>query len=414
MRRYVARMASIRTRRRSDGTAAYQVMWREGGKRGAKQESETFNDDKAAADFRSLVEGYGEHWPPGWVKGLGVVEQTHERRPFEAWAAEVIDSRTGIDATTRHRYQRIVEGYMVPWFGRLDVASDTEITDDTVARWINALANGERDPHDDEKWLRKPYSPKSIANAHGLLFTIMQRACDARPPLRTYNPCSSTRLPRQDDHTAEEAAFLTHDEYALIAAHLCPEARDLADVAVGTGMRWGEVSALQTRDFLDLDGKRPRVRVERSWKLSEHDRPFIGPPKSKRSRRTIPLSAHLVAVAGRLTADRAPNEFVLRNPRTGEPWTRHAYYKAHWLPAVTAARAEGLVPRPRVHDLRHTYVSWLIAAGVPLPRIQRLAGHESITTTIDRYGHLIIDEDDDVPAAIEQALTQRPPLRAVS
>ena len=43
----------------------------------------------------------------------------------------------------------------------------------------------------------------------------------------------------------------------------------------------------------------------------------------------------------------------------------------------------------RFHDLRHTHVAWLIAGGAPLPHIQARLGHESITTTIDTYGHLL-------------------------
>ena len=48
----------------------------------------------------------------------------------------------------------------------------------------------------------------------------------------------------------------------------------------------------------------------------------------------------------------------------------------------------GLTKSPRVHDLRHTCASWMIAAGVPLPIIQQHLGHESIQTTIGVYGHL--------------------------
>lgn len=52
---------------------------------------------------------------------------------------------------------------------------------------------------------------------------------------------------------------------------------------------------------------------------------------------------------------------------------------------------------PRPHDLRHTCASWMIQAGVPLPVIQQHLGHESITTTVDRYGHL--DRSSGVAAA---------------
>ena len=44
--------------------------------------------------------------------------------------------------------------------------------------------------------------------------------------------------------------------------------------------------------------------------------------------------------------------------------------------------------KPRVQDLRHTCASWMIQSHVPLPVIQEHLGHENITTTIDRYGHI--------------------------
>jgi hypothetical protein len=48
-----------------------------------------------------------------------------------------------------------------------------------------------------------------------------------------------------------------------------------------------------------------------------------------------------------------------------------------------------LCRRRHNHDLRHTHVAWLVAGGAPLPHIQARLGHESITTTIDTYGHLL-------------------------
>jgi len=61
---------------------------------------------------------------------------------------------------------------------------------------------------------------------------------------------------------------------------------------------------------------------------------------------------------------------------------------------VERARALGLEKDTRIHDLRHTHASWLIAAGRPLPSIQRRLGHESITTTVDTYGHLMMEVDE--------------------
>ena len=71
---------------------------------------------------------------------------------------------------------------------------------------------------------------------------------------------------------------------------------------------------------------------------------------------------------------------------------------------MTAVAAEHIAPF-RFHDLRHTHVAWLIAGGAPLPHIQARLGHESITTTIDTYGHLLAAGDELISRIIDTALT---------
>jgi integrase len=56
---------------------------------------------------------------------------------------------------------------------------------------------------------------------------------------------------------------------------------------------------------------------------------------------------------------------------------------------------------PRIHDLRHTHVSWLIAKNMPMKAIQLRLGHESAETTSDRYGHLLPEVDDQMVAAVD-------------
>jgi integrase len=51
--------------------------------------------------------------------------------------------------------------------------------------------------------------------------------------------------------------------------------------------------------------------------------------------------------------------------------------------------SDALTVIPRIHDLRHSHASWLFEAGVDILTVQRRLGHESITTTADRYGHLM-------------------------
>ena len=59
-----------------------------------------------------------------------------------------------------------------------------------------------------------------------------------------------------------------------------------------------------------------------------------------------------------------------------------------WAATLAKAEVEGLT----VHDLRRTYVTRLIRAGVPLPTVRKLAGHSSIETTL-RYYNWVSDDD---------------------
>jgi integrase len=114
------------------------------------------------------------------------------------------------------------------------------------------------------------------------------------------------------------------------------------------------------------------------------------------------LDALLPHIAGR-----QDDEFVFTVPG-GQPVRHSNWYNRVWLPTLDRANALGMKKRPRIHDLRHSHVSWLIAAGRPVPAISRRLGHESITTTIDRYGHMLPDVDDDTIAALELAMPTRP------
>ncbi|MGW2939486.1 site-specific integrase [Streptomyces sp. NPDC001156] len=285
------------------------------------------------------------------------------------------------------------------------------MTQDDVTDWVRMEEDGERDPGDPEKWLRREADPKGIRNRHGLLFCIFQAAVEATPQLRTTDPCKGTRLPRIDDHIDEEMCFLERDEYARVAAEITdPAARDLADWLVGTGMRWGEATALQVRD-LNLNADVPTANVQRAWKRAKKGSAtafYLGPPKTRKARRLVALSRAQVEMARRLAAGRRPEDYVFRAAMGGE-WRHANYYNRKWKPAVQAAVDKGLPKRPRIHDLRHTHVAWLIAAKIPLPAIQNRVGHESIQTTVDRYGHLVRGLDDEITAAVEAAMAAPPP-----
>ncbi|MFF3158001.1 tyrosine-type recombinase/integrase [Streptomyces sp. NPDC057910] len=406
-------MASIRSRKRSDGEYSYTVTWREGGTRSAPQQSETFTDDVSAKRFSELVNGHGQQWPPGWVKGLGFVEEPEPevdpQELFEVYASRYIDLLTGIQPGTRSNYRKMLERHLEPWFTGLSVRQGPGgIGQDEIKQWVNDLEAGRPGPHHPPTIKRRPFKAKTIRNLHGLLYGILQATVTAEPPLRSTNPCVHTRLP-EDNSTEDEQVFLEREEYAILRSCMNSDSVDLIDALAGTGLRWSELTALQPRD-LTLHGARPTLRVQRAWKRIDGGKE-MGPPKTKKSRRTLVLSPSLVALFKRRCQGKAPHDHVFTAPEGG-PWDSGGFYHARWKLALDAAAKEGLTKRPRIHDLRHSHASWLIAAKVPLPAIQARLGHESITTTVDRYGHLLAVLDDEIIAAVEWSMNPSMSLAA--
>ena len=111
------------------------------------------------------------------------------------------------------------------------------------------------------------------------------------------------------------------------------------------------------------------------------------------------LQDHLAQVA-----EAGPDGIVFPSPEGGylrlENFRRRA-----WEPAVQHL---GLAPL-RFHDLRHTCASLAIAAGADVKVLQRMLGHASAALTLDRYGHLVPGQAEQVALRLdEMARTARP------
>lgn len=413
---------------------SYQVKWRLGSTATGERQSETFRDPKKAAHFKSAVELAGGHYPPNFLPGGGddgwVDDETYRRltspeahKPamptLAEYAATWVQSLSGIEGQSRQRYRRMLALHILPWFGEATIDDTAAVNPIAIGTWINELEAGTPAPGDDVP--RDELGPKSIRNIHGVLFALLQSAVDAEPPLRPTNPCRKTRLPRLEDGEGdEEMVFLTQSEFSTIAAAMKPDAQALAKFLVMTGLRYSEATALQIRDLNLLEAP-ARLSVRRAWKLQEDGTWEYGPPKTPRSRREIGLTAQTVRLLLPLIAGKRSKDLLFVGPGGGR-WVHQTFYTQRWRPAVyKAVRCEhhraldlaagigvrgyrgltsehivpcecaGVVEKvPRIHDLRHTHVAWLIATQeTPLPAIQRRLGHESIKTTIDRYGHLM-------------------------
>lgn len=403
-------MATIKSRAlKSKGTVRHSVYFRHD----RRQTSETFDTMKEAVEFKGWVEEFGAAEAVAILTGQqGAGERNMS---LGEWCLVYIDQLTGVQEGTRQKYR----GYVETNLEGLVQRPVNSISAPMIAAWVNGMeAEG--------------LSGKTIALRHGFLSGAMKGAVRAKQA--TANPCDGTRLPRTEE---DEMVFLNQAEFATLLAYVRPDYQDMVACMPGTVMRWGELTASQPRD---LDLQQGTLSIVRAWKWSEGSTPKLGPPKTKRSRRTIGLPEQIVEIYERRIHGLAPDDFIFTRP-DGRPWTSPAFHSAVWQPAVRNARGElyrrhapkgdqparlrkdgqpwgkrpslqrvapegqQLTKKPRIHDMRHTGASWMIAAGVPLPVIQRHLGHESIQTTVDRYGHLEPAHLQAAGAALGAALT---------
>ncbi|MGP4016848.1 tyrosine-type recombinase/integrase [Saccharopolyspora sp. 5N708] len=218
--------------------------------------------------------------------------------------------------------------------------------------------------------------------------------------------------------------FLTQEEYVRIYQAL-PTRRDkmLVALLVNTGIRWGEaVGAHRHR----LDASELRLDVHEVYdERAKEIKPYPkGRKRQHAKKRSVPLSDGFAEDLAAWLEDR-PNPKTCRTPhRQGSrcrsglivPGYKEAVVDYHnwrrevWVPAVTAA---GL-PTVRIHDLRHTYASWLIQSGkVTIEQLQILLGHALLSTT-QRYAHLARSQWESVrsslsdsAACVEQGKSER-------
>jgi integrase len=341
---------SIHLRTWKDGKRkSYVVRYRDAS---GKAHHETVGPSKKEAE-RVLAERMSEI-------NRGVYEELRQStfgQFAERWLEEYAKPR--LKPSTLDSYQRHFDLHLLPALGRFPLAA---ISTGRIEELVNEL-------------LASGLSPKSVNNALVPLKLSLKHA--VRWGYLRANPAEPVRrvpVPHQ------EMEALTPEQVRRLLAAADEDSWLLLLIAVFTGLRRGEILALQ---WGDVDWRTKQLRVRRSlWKGQ-----FVG-PKTKRSIRTVDLAPQVLAALREARPDRTPDELhaqLVFSGANGRPLDPDNMVKRRFHPALE--RAE--LPRVRFHDLRHTYASLLIAAGEHPKYVQAQLGHASIQTTLDRYGHLL-------------------------
>jgi integrase len=175
----------------------------------------------------------------------------------------------------------------------------------------------------------------------------------------------------------EQRPFESWAELDAVAAHLSPRYRPMMIFAAATGLRPAEWLALEWRD-IDLESR--VVYVHRSFTKGR-----LKCPKTEASRRAVPLQTIALKALERQALSQ---ESALVFPaERGGYLDLHNFRNREWKPAQLAAAIQ---PLRRIYDLRHTFATFALRAGISTFDLSRYMG--ASLTMIDRhYGHLARD-----------------------
>lgn len=292
------------------------------------------------------------------------------RETFADWWVRWWPTTVNLRPSSRARDESYARNHLLPRFGAMPLAA---IDHTAVTAWVADLTASE-------------LAPATVVKAAQILGKTMGAAVDAG---RIRNdPTARVKLPRIE---VAEMRFLTPSEVATLADAIDPRYRALVLVGAYCGLRFGEIAGLK-RDRVDLLHRRLEV-LEIATEVRGSI--YTGPPKTRAGRRGVPLprvvvdalTEHLSTVSG---------ELVFPAPEGG--YLRGSLFRPRiWQPATIAADVAGL----RLHDLRHTAVALWIAAGASPKEVAARAGHSSVVTVLDRYGHLLPGHEDKVNDALD-------------
>jgi integrase len=262
-----------------------------------------------------------------------------------------------------------------------------------VTRKLGDRAVAELTPGDIRQFFRKLENEGELSGATiGHILTALRtmvRAAVADGLLRS----DVTTGIKIEDRKAPEMIIATPAQARAIQEAIPEHYKLLVEALFATGMRYGEVMGLRPEVITvnhvsaTIHVRRTIVEVDGKPILQDHG-------KSANATRSITIEKDL---AERLIAN-AREGYVFRAARGG--YLSRSNFRRLWKPAVAAA---GL-PDLRVHDARHSHISWLANdPSVPLAAVRARVGHASLETT-SRYVHVIPKDLDPCLAAFSAAL----------
>jgi integrase len=280
---------------------------------------------------------------------------------FAEWTKMWLQAKTNISASTRRGYIARINAHLLPAFGQSKL---TAITNNQIGKWVAvSVENGA--------------GATVIKQAIGLMKQIFNSAVlDGRV---SRNPVIGVPLPRVKSN---EKQPLTIDQLKVLAKE-CGDYELLVLFAGTTGLRWGELAALQCKDVSLLNRS---INVSKAYSNGLNGERILGSTKTNQVR-TVPFTKELIPALTDFIQARPAESHLFQMP-FGGVLDYNNFMSRIFRPAVQRVGFVGV----GFHHLRHTTASLLISQGTPITTVAGILGHSSTQMTLNVYGHLYEDE----------------------
>jgi integrase len=324
-----------------------------------------------------IFRGPGGLWAIRWRDGRG-------RRPQRTGFRSKGEARLALEEELRrvrlgplHRPQvtlrELSDAYLAQYDAAPSSVSWLRYNLDTVCERLGDVRIGDLSAQQVGAWRSVLPEPRRHP-AHRALRQVLEAA--ARWKWIEENPAALVKNPQP--RNPEIDPFESWEEIDAIAAELDPVRGVLVEFLAGTGVRPEEAFGA---DWRDVDTAHRVLTVRRAFAKGRL-KDFA---KTERSRRRVPLRARTVVALERLEHRRG----ILFPNSAGRRIDINTFRNRGWTPALKAAG----IPHRRIYDLRHTYATWSLAAGIDIFTLSRRMG--TSVAMIDRtYGHLAAGADE--------------------
>ena len=244
------------------------------------------------------------------------------------------------------------------------------------------------------KFREEGLSPKTLRNYHMALHKCLQQA--VKEHLLVYNPCDAVTLPSGEK--PEISVFTNDQQRALVQASYRHRYGVFIRLDLCTGLRMGELLALKWED-IDFSTSQLHVRrtINRLAKYEAHDGEnkteiVFGTPKTKNSRRTIPLTRTMADELARWKQQQAQDKI-----RAGDKYTDDGFIVTnefgHYFEQKTfkdyydRLLEDADIGHFTFHALRHTFATRALERGMDYKTLSAILGHYSVAFTMGTYVH---------------------------